>query len=55
MRSAQVEASLAPYKAGATYKLYPALTPDDKLRMQAHLSTLSESLALVPAALSVGS
>jgi iron uptake system component EfeO len=51
----QVEASLAPYRAGGTYKLYGALAPDDKLRMQAHLSTLSESLATVPGALSVAS
>jgi iron uptake system component EfeO len=50
----QVEASLAPYKVGGTYKLYQALAADDKLRMQAHLSTLSESLAAVPGALSVG-
>ncbi|HEV7657181.1 MAG TPA: iron uptake system protein EfeO [Mycobacteriales bacterium] len=49
----EVEKSLAAYQDGAGYKLYPALKPDDKLKMQAHLSTLSESLAMVPAALSL--
>jgi iron uptake system component EfeO len=48
---AQVERSLSAYKDGAGYKLYGALKPNDKLVMQAHLSTLSESLAMVPAAL----
>ena len=47
----QVEKSLSAYKDGTGYKLYGALKPNDKLTMQAHLSTLSESLAMVPAAL----
>jgi iron uptake system EfeUOB component EfeO/EfeM len=51
---AAVERSLAAYRTGSGYKLYGALRPEDKLRMQAHLSTLSESLAMVPAALSAG-
>jgi len=47
----QVQKSLSAYKDGTGYKLYGALKPNDKLTMQAHLSTLSESLAMVPAAL----
>jgi iron uptake system component EfeO len=46
-----VERSLTPYRDGSGYKLYGALKPNDKLTMQAHLSTLSEGLAMVPAAL----
>jgi len=49
---AGVERSLAAYRSGSGYKPYQALKPNDKLRMQAHLATLSESLAMVPAALS---
>ena len=48
---AAVERSLSAYKDGSGYKPYGALRPNDKLTMQAHLSTLSESLAMVPAAL----
>lgn len=52
-RFTAIETSLAAYAVGGGYQPYPALTTTDRSRMSAELAALSESLALLPAALGV--